>query len=123
APPRKKKAKTPTQFELPSLQLLDLPEEKGFEISKEELIANSKALEQKLLDFGVQGQVTNIRPGPIITLYEFEPAPGVKVKNVVNLTDDLKLAMKAVSIRIIAPIPGRAAVGIEIPNPRRQTVY
>src|SRR5690606_28731467 len=59
----------------------------------------------------------------IITLYEFEPAPGVKVKNIVNLTDDLKLAMKALSIRIIAPIPGRAAVGVEIPNPRRQTVY
>lgn len=124
--PKRKKTQTPKEysnFELPSPQLLDLDQERGFEISKDELIANSRALEQKLLDFGIQGQVTNIRPGPIITLYEFEPAPGVKVKNIINLTDDLKLAMKAVSIRIIAPIPGRAAVGIEIPNPRRQTVY
>ncbi len=123
--PKRKKPQTHTAgpFEFPSLQLLDLPEDRNFEISRDELIANSKALEQKLLDFGVQGHVTNIRPGPIITLYEFEPAPGVKVKNILNLTDDLKLAMKAVSIRIIAPIPGRAAVGIEIPNPRRQTVY
>lgn len=111
------------KFELPSLQLLDLPQETGFEISKEELIANSRALEQKLLDFGVQGHVSNIRPGPIITLYEFEPAAGVKVKNILNLTDDLKLAMKSTSIRILAPIPGKAAVGIEIPNPRRQPVY
>ncbi|MDB5036609.1 MAG: translocase FtsK [Bacteriovoracaceae bacterium] len=123
APVKKKSSDVPSRFELPSLQLLDLNPEKLFEISREELIANSRALEQKLLDFGVQGQVTNIHPGPIITLYEFEPAAGVKVKNILNLTDDLKLAMKAVSIRIIAPIPGKAAVGIEIPNPRRQTVY
>jgi S-DNA-T family DNA segregation ATPase FtsK/SpoIIIE len=123
APTKKKAAEAPSHFELPSLQLLDLNPERLFEISREELIANSRALEQKLLDFGVQGQVTNIHPGPIITLYEFEPAAGVKVKNILNLTDDLKLAMKAVSIRIIAPIPGKAAVGIEIPNPRRQTVY
>lgn len=123
APTKKKVSEAPNHFELPSLQLLDLNPERLFEISREELIANSRALEQKLLDFGVQGQVTNIHPGPIITLYEFEPAAGVKVKNILSLTDDLKLAMKAVSIRIIAPIPGRAAVGIEIPNPRRQTVY
>jgi len=123
APTRKKAARSPSLYETPSLQLLDLPQETGFEISREELIANSRALEQKLLDFGIQGHVTNIRPGPIITLYEFEPAPGVKVKNITNLTDDLKLAMKSISIRILAPIPGKAAVGIEIPNPRRQTVY
>ncbi len=123
APPKKKRsAESNTQYELPPLQLLDLNPEKLFEISREELIANSRALEQKLLDFGVQGQITNIHPGPIVTLYEFEPAAGVKVKNILNLTDDLKLAMKAQSIRIIAPIPGRAAVGVEIPNPRRQTV-
>lgn len=123
APVKKKKVDGKNPYELPSLQLLDLNPEKAFEISRDELIANSRALEQKLLDFGVQGQVTNIHPGPIVTLYEFEPAAGVKVKNILNLTDDLKLAMKAQSIRIIAPIPGRAAVGIEIPNPRRQTVY
>ncbi len=120
---RKKAERENSPYEFPSFQLLDLAQESGFEISKDELIANSRALEQKLMDFGIQGHVTNIRPGPIITLYEFEPAPGVKVKNITNLTDDLKLAMKSVSIRILAPIPGKAAVGIEIPNPRRQTVY
>lgn len=110
-------------FDFPSLQLLDASPENQYEVSRDELIANSKALEQKLFDFGIQGQVTDIKPGPIITLYEFEPAPGVKVKNIMNLTDDLKLALKALSIRIIAPIPGKAAVGIEIPNHKRQTVY
>ncbi len=117
--------KEPTKrsaFDLPSLDCLDINVERHFEVSRDELIANSKTLEQKLLDFGVEGRVTNIHPGPIITLYEFEPAPGVKVKNVLNLTDDLKLALRSQSIRIIAPIPGRAAIGIEIPNPRRQTV-
>jgi len=110
-------------YEFPSLQLLESPPSGHYEVSREELIENSKALEQKLFDFGIQGKVTDIRPGPIITLYEFEPAPGVKVKNITNLTDDLKMAMKAVSIRILAPIPGKAAVGIEIPNHRRQTVF
>jgi len=110
-------------YEFPSLQLLESPPSGHYEVSREELIENSKALEQKLFDFGIQGKVTDIRPGPIITLYEFEPAAGVKVKNITNLTDDLKMAMKAVSIRILAPIPGKAAVGIEIPNHRRQTVF
>lgn len=109
-------------YQFPSLALLDRSPDEHFQVSKDELIENSKALEQKLFDFGIQGQVTDIRPGPIITLYEFEPAPGVKVKNILNLTDDLKMAMRAVSIRILAPIPGKAAVGIEIPNHRRQTV-
>ncbi|MGA0164120.1 MAG: DNA translocase FtsK [Bdellovibrionota bacterium] len=109
-------------YQFPSLALLDRSPDEHFQVSKDELIENSKALEQKLFDFGIQGQVTDIRPGPIITLYEFEPAPGVKVKNIMNLTDDLKMAMKSVSIRILAPIPGKAAVGIEIPNHRRQTV-
>jgi len=109
-------------YQFPSLALLDRSPDEHFQVSKDELIENSKALEQKLFDFGIQGHVTDIRPGPIITLYEFEPAPGVKVKNILNLTDDLKMAMKSVSIRILAPIPGKAAVGIEIPNHRRQTV-
>jgi len=121
APVRSKKIEY-HDFEFPSLQLLDRLPEDHFEVSKNELIENSKALEQKLFDFGIQGRVTDIKPGPIITLYEFEPAAGVKVKNILNLTDDLKLAMKAVSVRIVAPIPGKAAVGIEIPNHRRQMV-
>jgi S-DNA-T family DNA segregation ATPase FtsK/SpoIIIE len=121
--PTLSKPRSYEHFEFPSLQLLESPPSGHYEVSREELIENSRALEQKLFDFGIQGKVTDIRPGPIITLYEFEPAPGVKVKNIVNLTDDLKMAMKAVSIRILAPIPGKAAVGIEIPNHRRQTVF
>lgn len=123
AAPLRDRAQSYENYEFPSLQLLEAPPSGHFEVSREELIENSRALEQKLFDFGIQGRVTDIRPGPIITLYEFEPAPGVKVKNIVNLTDDLKMAMKALSIRILAPIPGKAAVGIEIPNHRRQTVY
>jgi S-DNA-T family DNA segregation ATPase FtsK/SpoIIIE len=122
APKRKKKSKIQADFESPSLALLEDGPPQNLDISREELIENSKALEQKLADFGIEGQVIDIRPGPIITLYEFEPAAGVKVKNILNLTDDLKMAMKALSIRILAPIPGKAAVGIEIPNARRQTV-
>ena len=77
---------------------------------------NSRILEKKLLDYGVEGRVVEVRPGPVITVYEFEPAPGVKVSRIVNLADDLALALSAVSIRIVAPIPGKSVVGIEIPN-------
>lgn len=119
--PRKRR-RSPEDFDFPSIQLLDQAPPESTGVSRDELIENSKTLEQKLYDFGIQGQVKDIKPGPIITLYEFEPAPGVKVKNILNLSDDLKLAMKAVSIRIVAPIPGKAAVGIEIPNKRRQIV-
>jgi S-DNA-T family DNA segregation ATPase FtsK/SpoIIIE len=79
-------------------------------------------LESKLGDFGVDGKVVAVRPGPVITTYEFEPAPGVKVNRVVSLADDLQMALCAVSVRILAPIPGKAVVGIEVSNPRRERV-
>ena len=75
----------------------------------------------KLADFGVQGVVVEISPGPIITRFEFEPAPGIKLQRIINLQDDLALAMKAMSVRI-APIPGKSVVGIELPNKKRKTV-
>jgi len=75
------------------------------------------------LDYGVEGKVVEVRPGPVITVYEFEPAPGVKVSRIVNLADDLALALSALSIRIVAPIPGKAVVGIEVPNTNRETVF
>ncbi|MGZ3605624.1 MAG: DNA translocase FtsK, partial [Thermodesulfobacteriota bacterium] len=84
---------------------------------------NSHILEKKLLDYGVEGKVVEVRPGPVITVYEFEPAPGVKVSRIVNLADDLALALSALSIRIVAPIPGKSVVGIEVPNVNRETVY
>ena len=84
---------------------------------------NSRLLEKKLADFGVEGRVTEVKPGPLIAMYELEPAPGVKINRITNLSDDLALALKAQSIRIIAPIPGKAAIGVEIPNHEREVVH
>lgn len=111
-------------FELPSLDLLDDPPEgKSRSIQKESLEMNARRLEKKLGDFGVQGEVVEILPGPVITMYEFRPAPGVKISKVASLADDLALTLRASSIRIVAPIPGKAAIGIEIPNNQREMVY
>jgi S-DNA-T family DNA segregation ATPase FtsK/SpoIIIE len=79
-------------------------------------------LERKLADFGVEGKVVQVLPGPVITLYEFEPAPGIKVSRILSLSDDLALAMRALSLRILAPVPGKPVVGIEIPNTRKEVV-
>ena len=110
-------------YKLPSSDLLDPPEAEEIKIDKETLHANSLILQKKLEDFGVEGEVVAVRPGPVITMYEFKPAPGVKVRRIVMLSDDLAMALRAVSVRILAPIPGESVVGIEIPNPRRETVY
>ncbi len=110
-------------FQLPSISLLEADLERRPKIDKDTLIMNSRILEKKLLDYGVEGRVVEVRPGPVITVYEFEPAPGVKVSRIVNLADDLALALSAISIRIVAPIPGKSVVGIEIPNAIRETVY
>ena len=104
-------------YRLPPLSLMDDPPERAHaQVSREELLARSRLLEEKLADFGVEAAVVQVHPGPIITRFEIEPARGVKVSQIANLQDDLALAMKATAIRIIAPIPGRGAVGIEIPN-------
>jgi S-DNA-T family DNA segregation ATPase FtsK/SpoIIIE len=92
------------------------------DVDHEHLRRMSHLLEAKLADFGVKGRVVTVTPGPVITRFELEPAPGIKINRVVNLTDDLALALKAMSIRIIAPIPGKAAIGIEVPNDRREVV-
>jgi S-DNA-T family DNA segregation ATPase FtsK/SpoIIIE len=91
--------------------------------TKDDLRRNSDMLEKKLLDYGIGGRVVNVSAGPVITRYEFEPAAGVKVSRVAGLADDLALAMKAERIRIVAPIPGKAAIGIEVPNKKRENVY
>jgi DNA segregation ATPase FtsK/SpoIIIE, S-DNA-T family len=106
-------------YKLPPSDLLDPPAGEQFKIDKETLHANSLILQKKLADFGVEGEVVAVRPGPVITMYEFKPAPGVKVRRIVMLADDLAMALRAVSVRILAPIPGESVVGIEIPNPRR----
>jgi S-DNA-T family DNA segregation ATPase FtsK/SpoIIIE len=111
-------------FTLPPLSLLDdPPPDSHDQVSREELLARSRLLEEKLADFDVEAAVVQVHPGPVITRFEIEPARGVKVSRIANLQDDLALAMKATAIRIIAPIPGRGAVGIEIPNEHPQVVY
>jgi len=110
-------------YVLPPLSLLESPEQKEIKVDKESLLANAKILEKRLEDFGVEGKVVEVRPGPVITMYEYEPAPGIKINKIVSLSDDLALALRAISVRIVAPIPGKAAVGIEIPNSLREPVY
>ncbi|MFH1351579.1 MAG: DNA translocase FtsK 4TM domain-containing protein [Pseudomonadota bacterium] len=110
-------------FKLPPLDLLnDPPSDREMDIHRESLEMNARLLERKLLDFGVEGEVVEILPGPVITMYEFKPAPGIKISKVAGLSDDLALALRAQSIRIVAPIPGKAAIGIEIPNNKRDLV-
>jgi len=114
--------KTGKGFQLPSVNFLEEPEFRIGSADDENLRMQSQLLEKKLEDFGVQGRVVEVAPGPVITTFEYEPAPGVKINKIVTLTDDLALAMRATSIRIVAPIPGKAVIGIEVPNTNRQMV-
>jgi S-DNA-T family DNA segregation ATPase FtsK/SpoIIIE len=108
---------------LPPLDILQPPQGPRAPEQDEALRTNSQLLERKLLDFGVQGRVLEVAPGPVVTMYEFKPAPGVKISKVAGLADDLAMNLKASSIRIVAPIPGKAVIGIEIPNAVRETVF
>src|SRR5262245_27242491 len=110
-------------YRLPPPSLLDPPQKSAQPIDEAALLTSSRILENKLADFGVAGKVVAVRPGPVITTFEFEPAPGVKVSRIVNLADDLTMALRAASVRILAPIPGKPVVGVEVSNPRRDTVY
>jgi len=101
---------------LPPIDLLDEHESRQVAIEESELLELSRVLERTLADFGVAGKVSEVHPGPVITLFEYEPAPGIKVNQILNRQDDLALALRAQRIRIVAPIPGKAAVGVEIPN-------
>jgi S-DNA-T family DNA segregation ATPase FtsK/SpoIIIE len=108
---------------LPPLSILDRGGDEGATFSRDELRKWSTVLEEKLANYGVEGKVSAVHHGPVVTTFEFEPAPGVRIKEIVNRSDDLALAMRARSLRMIAPIPGRAAVGIEIPNPKSRMVF
>jgi S-DNA-T family DNA segregation ATPase FtsK/SpoIIIE len=103
-------------FDLPSYDIFSLPADGERGPAEEEVRQEAELLQEKLLSFGVQAEVIGWQTGPIITRFEIAPAPGVKVNQIVNLADDLALAMRAKRIRIVAPIPGKAAVGVEIPN-------
>jgi S-DNA-T family DNA segregation ATPase FtsK/SpoIIIE len=110
-------------YQVPPISLLNDPPPKEVEVGyEEEILLQSQVLEQKLADFGINGRVVQVLPGPVITMYEFEPAPGVKLSRIVSLADDLALALRAVSLRILAPVPGKPVVGIEIPNTKMEMV-
>ena len=110
-------------YSLPPLELLDNPPLEYARVDEAALAQRARLLEQKLNGFGVQGQVVEVQPGPVVTMYKVEPGEGVKVNQIVNLADDLSLALKAASVRILAPVPGEAVVGIEVPNRQREKVF
>ncbi len=111
------------EFKLPSLKLLDSYDVQDIEYDTAVLQFNARTLEKKLADFNVNGKVIAIKPGPVITMYEYEPAIGVKISQIMNLSDDLALAMKVPGIRVQAHLTGKSAVGIEVPNQNRRIVY
>jgi S-DNA-T family DNA segregation ATPase FtsK/SpoIIIE len=124
APRKKALARKPSvKFELPSVSVLTAPRASDRQpLSKSELEANSRALEGVLSDFGVRGEIVKAHPGPVVTLYELEPAPGIKSSRVIGLADDIARSMSALSARV-AVVPGRNAIGIELPNAHREKVY
>ena len=111
-----------SRYSLPSLTLLDAPSANAIRVDEEGLRKSSQILETKLADFGIQGQVVEVRPGPVVTTFDIEPAPGVKVNRIVTLADDLAMALRVPGVRILAPVPGKAVVGIEVANPKREEV-
>ena len=115
---------TSGEYQLPALSLLAEPVtvKDTHTLSDEALEENARMLEAVLADFGVKGRITAVRPGPVVTLYEFEPAAGVKSSRVISLSDDVARSMSAVAARI-ATISGRNVIGIELPNQFRETVY
>ena len=110
-------------FKLPPLTLLDMPPLEHAQIDEGALQRSARILEQKLADFGVEGQVVEVQPGPVVTMYKLEPGSGIKVSQIVNLADDLSMALRAATVRIQAPVPGEAVVGIEVPNRQREKIY
>ncbi len=120
---RKKKMKSRAEWELPSLDLLNYEPPNEADLDTEWLQETAAKIVSKLAEFKIHGRVIEIRPGPTVTLYEFEPGPGIKVSKISGYSDDLQMALGARSARIIAPLPNKSTVGIEIPNKTRQTVY
>src|SRR5665213_2982967 len=123
AAPRAPVRKSTDRFELPAVSMLTAPKASDRQpLSKSELDTNSRALEGVLGDFGVRGEIVKANPGPVVTLYELEPAPGIKSSRVIGLADDIARSMSALSARV-AVVPGRNAIGIELPNAHREKVY
>ena len=112
-----------TRFVVPPLDVLEVNRRERPPIDKEAFLSTAEKLTAKLRDFGIEGEVVEIRPGPVVTMYEFKPAAGVKISRIASLADDLAMAMEAMRVRIVAPIPGKGVVGIEVPNKERELVF
>ncbi len=111
------------EYQLPPIHLLDYDAVEESNLDHDAMLELSARLTQTLDHYGVKGEVVAIRPGPVVTMYEFAPAPGTRINKIVNLSDDLAMSLEALKVRIVAPIPGKAAVGIEVPNRDKETVY
>ena len=110
-------------FVAPPMDVLESNQIQRVAVDKEAYLSTAAKLSAKLRDFGIDGDVVEIRPGPVVTMYEFKPAPGIKISRIASLADDLAMAMEAMRVRIVAPIPGKGVVGIEVPNKDRETVF
>jgi len=116
-------SKISKSYQLPSpVDLLDTHAARAPNQTDSVLKSQSEILVQTLASFGIEGNVTDVHPGPVITMYEFAPGPGIKVARIVNLADDLAMALKALKVRVVAPLPNKSTVGVEVPNPQRETV-
>ena len=111
------------RYDFPPLDLLSMVQTDGLKVDQVRLKEMSQALKSCLEDFSVSGEVQQFQPGPVVTMFEFKPAPGIKISRIASLNDDLALALKASAVRIVAPLPGKDTVGVEIPNEHRQMVY
>ncbi len=111
------------EYVTPSPRLLDDPVHAAIRVDEDQLRKSSEILRNKLANFGIECEVVAVRPGPVITTFEIEPAPGVKVNRIVTLQDDLTMALRANGVRILAPVPGKAVVGIEVANAKREKVF
>jgi S-DNA-T family DNA segregation ATPase FtsK/SpoIIIE len=113
----------PIEYQLPAVSMLDFEAAVRIPVDPAVLRENASKLTQTLRDYGIDGHVREIRPGPVVTMYEYVPGPGIKLSKIASLADDLAMSMEALRVRIVAPIPGKGAVGIEIPNEVRETVF
>lgn len=116
------KNKDSIQIKMPEIDFLEKNSIENLEVDTEYLKSQALKLEKKLLDFSIKGEVKEIAPGPVITTFEYKPAPGIKISKIVNLENDIALALSALSVRIVAPIPGKNVIGIEVPNKKREIV-
>jgi S-DNA-T family DNA segregation ATPase FtsK/SpoIIIE len=118
-----KKKFDPDNYQIPTFDILKVPPVSQDNQSTEDIQSNIKNLENTLANFGVEAKVVSVQKGPVVTMYELQPSSGVKIQKITTLADDIALAMKSSGVRVVAPIPGRGTVGIEIPNQKKHLVY